>query len=91
MKMPNIIESDDFNPKQIYDDLIGRAKQAKAWYVSCYIEEEWMPKGEALPFDLSIKDGVFTCRVVCSTYREAQTIVGNTLPVIKFIEDPNEK
>jgi hypothetical protein len=50
-----------------------------------------MPKGEALPFDLSIKDGVFTCRVVCSTYREAQTIVGNTLPVIKFIEDPNEK
>jgi hypothetical protein len=89
--MPNIIESDDFNPKKIYDDLIGRAKKAKEWFVYCYIEEEWMPRGEALPFDLSIKDGVFTCRVVCTTYREAQTIVSNTLPVIKFIEDPNEK
>jgi hypothetical protein len=89
--MPNIIESDDFDPKQIYDDMIGRAKQAKAWFIYCYIEEEWMPRGEALPFDLSIKDVVFTCRVVCPTYREAQTIVGNTLPVIKFIEDPNEK
>jgi hypothetical protein len=49
-----------------------------------------MPKGEAMPFDLSIKDGVFTCRVVCSTYTEAQTIVANVLPVIKFIEDPYE-
>ena len=52
-----------------------------------YIEEEWMPKGDPLPFDLSIKDGVFTCKVICPTYREAQTIVGNTLPVIRFIED----
>jgi hypothetical protein len=50
-----------------------------------------MPRGEALPFDLIIKDGVFTCRVVCTTYTEAQTIVANTLPVIRFIEDPNEK
>ena len=85
--MPSIIEDDDFDPNKIYDDLIGRAKLAKAWYVSCYIEEEWMPKGQALPFDLSIKDGVFTCRVLCSTYTEAQKIVANTLPVIKFIDD----
>jgi hypothetical protein len=89
--MVDIIEADDFNPKKIYNDLISRAKQAKSWFVSCYIEEEWMPKGEALPFDLSIKNGVFTCRVVCATYKDAQTIVANTLPVIKFIEDPNEK
>jgi hypothetical protein len=28
MKMPSVME-DDFDPKKIYDDLIGRAKQAK--------------------------------------------------------------
>ena len=85
--MPNVIEADDFNPEKVYDDLMERVKQAREWYVSCYIEEEWMPKGDPLPFDLSIKDGVFTCKVICPTYREAKTIVGNTLPVIKFIED----
>jgi hypothetical protein len=89
--MVDIVEADDFNPKRIADALFKRMKQAKEWFVSCYIEEEWMPKGEPLPFDLSIKDGVFTCRVVCATYKEAQTIVANALPGIKFIEDPNEK
>jgi hypothetical protein len=89
--MSAVTEYDDFDPKKIYNDLIGRAKQAKEWFVSCYIEEEWVPKGEPLPFDLSIRDGVFTCRVVCLTYTEAQTIVANTLPVIKFIEHPDEK
>lgn len=88
--MSVVADSDNFDPKKIYKNLIDRAKQAKAWFVHCYIEEEWMPKGDPLPFDLSIKDGVFTCRVVCTTYTEAQTIVANTLPVIKFIEDPNE-
>jgi hypothetical protein len=82
------IEKDDFNPKRIYEEMMARVKQAKEWYVSCYIEEEWFPKGESLPFDLTIKDGIFTCRVICPTYREAQTIVGNTLPVIRFIEEP---
>ena len=85
-----ITASDEFNPKKVYDDLIKRAKEAKAWFVYCYVEEEWFPKGEALPFDLSIKDGIFTCKVICPTYREAQTIVGNTLPVVRFIEDPSE-
>jgi hypothetical protein len=89
--MPSIIiEDDGFDPKKIYDSLIDRAKQAKEWYVTCYVEEEWMPKGESLPFDLSIKDGKFTCRVICPSYTEAQTIVANVLPVIRFIEDPNE-
>ena len=76
-----ITTEDEFNPKKVYDNLMERVKQAREWFVSCYVEEEWFPKGEALPFDLSIKDGVFTCRVICVTYREAQTIVGNTLPV----------
>jgi hypothetical protein len=78
-----------FNPKKVYDDMMERVKQAKEWYVTCYIEEEWFPKGEPLPFDLSIKDGVFTCRVICTTYTEAQTIVANTLPVVRFIESPD--
>jgi hypothetical protein len=85
-----MIAQDDFNPKKVYNDLMERVKQAKEWYVTCYVDEQWFPKGESLPFDLSIKDGVFTCRVICVTYREAQTIVGNTLPVIRFIEDPSE-
>lgn len=88
--MVGIIESDDFDPKKIYDSVIKRAKTAREWYVTCYIEEEWVPKGEPLPFDLSIKDGRFTCRVICPTYTEAQKIVANVLPVIKFIEDPYE-
>ena len=86
--MPDVME-DEFDPKKIYDDLIGRAKQAKSWYVCCYVHEEWTPRGVPLPFDLSIRDGIFICRVVCTTYREAQTIVANILPVIKFIEDPD--
>ena len=85
-----IIAEDEFNPKKVYDSLMERVKQAREWFVSCYVEEEWFPKGEALPFDLSIKDGIFTCKVICPTYREAQTIVGNTLPVVRFIEDPSE-
>jgi hypothetical protein len=43
-----------------------------------------------MPFDLVIKDGVFLCKVICPTYTEAQKIVANTLPVIRFIEDPDE-
>lgn len=84
-----MIAEDDFSPKKICDDLIKRAKQAKEWFVSCYVEEEWMPKGDPLPFDLIIKDGIFMCRVVCPTYTQAQTIVANVLPVIRFIEDPD--
>ena len=85
-----ITANDDFNPKKVYDDLIKRAKEAKEWYIYCYIEEEWFPKGESFPFDMTIKDGVFTCKVVCATYKQAQTIVSDALPVIRFIEDPSE-
>jgi len=88
--MPEVVEYDPFDPKKIYDALIKRAKQAKAWYLYCYVDEMWVPK-KPLPFELEIINGVFCCRVVSSTYTEAQTIVANTLPVIRFIEDPNEK
>lgn len=84
-----IVAEDEFNPKKIYDDLIKRAKEAKEWFIYCYVSEEWYPK-EPLPFDIQINDGLFTCRVVCATYKQAQIIVSDRLPVIRFIEDPEE-
>ena len=80
----------DFNVKKIYDNLIKRAKQAKEWYITCYVEEEWIPNGLQLPFEVIIHNGIFICRVISPTYLEAQTVVANTLPVIKFIEDPED-
>ena len=86
--MPEIIEADDFDPKKIADALFERCKQAREWYIYCYVEEEWAPIGKPFPFAVRIVDGIFTCRVICSTYREAQKIVSDFLPVIKFIESP---
>lgn len=87
MKMSNIKEPEEFDPQQIAEALFKRCMQAKVWYVYCYIEEEWIPK-KAVPFDVSIVNGVFACKVVCPSYVEAQKIVSDFLPVIKFIEDP---
>ena len=88
--MPKIIESDDFDPRLIYNDLMKRIKQYKEWFVTCYVAEEWVPIGQQLPFDVFVKDGIFICRVICPTYTEAQKIVSDNLPVIKFIEEPEE-
>ena len=87
-QMPDIMEADDFNPKKITDDLIGRMKKAKEWFVYCYIDEGWNPKGEPFPFEMRIVDGIVFCRVICSTYTEAQKKVADFLPVIKFINEP---
>lgn len=86
--MPEVVEYDPFDPKKIYDDLIKRAKQAKAWYLYCYVDEAWVPK-KVLPFELEIINGVFCCRVVTNTFTEAQKIIANNLPVIKFIDEPD--
>lgn len=87
--MPDLTAWDDnFNPKKIADDLFKRCQQAKVWFVCCYVEEEYVPVGISLPFDVRILDGIFICKVVCPSYNEAQQIVSNFLPVIKFIEDP---
>ena len=86
--MPNAIEADDFNPKKIADDLMNRCKQAREWYIYCYVNEEWFPTGKPFPFSVQIENGIFTCIVICPTYREAQKMVADFLPVIKFIEDP---
>ena len=89
--MNDIIEAEDFNPKKIYNDLMKRYKEAKKWMVHCYVEEGWTPRGEPLPFDMSIKDGVFSCGVIAPTYKEAVTLVANTLPVIRFLNDDEIK
>ena len=87
--MTTIAEADDFNPKKIYDDLIKRVKETKEWFIYCIVSEEWLPK-EPLPFTFKIYDGIYSCRVLCATYKQAQIIVANKLPVIRFIEDPDE-
>lgn len=88
--MPSVIEADDFNPKKITEDLIERCKKAKAWYVYCYIDESWTGSIKPLPFEMEIVDGVVGCRVITSTYTEAQKIVADNLPVIRFIIEPEE-
>jgi hypothetical protein len=83
----NMSDIDDMpNPNQVLKDLLGRCKEAKSWDISCYVDEAWAPNGR-MPFDMKIKDGIFTCRVIAATKLEAATIVGNELPVIKFIDD----
>lgn len=79
--MPKAIEADDFNPKKIYESLIARCKEAKAWYIGCIVDESFV--GPA-PFDIIIQDGVFICKVIAPTKRDALIMVANSLPVIKF-------
>ena len=88
--MPKFVEADDFNPKEVYDELMNRIKQTKEWFVTCFVAEEWIPIGKELPFEVFVRDGIFICRVICPTYTEAQKIVSDNLPVIKFIEEPDE-
>ena len=81
-----IIEADEFDPKKIYQDLINRCKEAKAWYIRCILDESWV--GFA-PFEMWVENGIFTCRVVAPTRRDAFLEVANKLPVIKFLDDIN--
>ena len=85
--MPNIIEADDFNPKKIYDDLIKGCREAKHWNIKCYVDEAYVFMGKPLPFDLSLKDGVYNCKVIAPNEKEAMKIVSDFMPVIKFIND----
>jgi hypothetical protein len=81
-----IVDADDFDPKKIYNDLIDRCRGAKAWYIRCILDESWV--GFA-PFEMWVQDGIFTCRVVATTRRDAFLEVANKLPVIKFLDDIN--
>lgn len=82
--------SDEFDEMptshKVFKDLMGRCKEAKAWRISCFVDESWVPNGR-VPFDITIKDGIFTCRVITTNKEEAQKAVSDFLPVIKFIED----
>jgi hypothetical protein len=78
-------ENDLPNTQQIFIDLMGRCKEAKAWKVSCFVDEAWVPNGR-MPFDMTIKDGVFTCRVIASNLNDARQAVSDFLPVITFID-----
>ena len=71
---------------QIMKNLMVRCKEAKEWRISCFIDEAWTPQGR-VPFDITIKDGIFTCRVIASNKEDAQRAVSDFLPVIKFIDD----
>jgi hypothetical protein len=77
----------DFSPKKIYNELIGRCREAKVWYIRCILDESWV--GIA-PFEMWIEDGIFTCKVIALSRRDAFLEVTNKLPVIKFLDDVNE-
>lgn len=85
--MSKIIESDDFDPEKIYDDLIKSCKEAKEWDIRCIVEESFVGR---VPFKVRIEDGIYFCKVVTPTLRDAFILVAESLPVIKFLNYTNE-
>ena len=77
----------EFNPKKIADEMIKRMKQAKAFEVKCYVDEAFVFMGKPLPFDLSMKDGLYKCKVIAPTMKDAMKMVSDFMPVIKFVEN----
>ena len=85
--MPKAI-GDSFNPKKVYDELIGRCKEVKRWEIRCILDESWV--GIA-PFDMMIEDGIFICYPIAPTRRDAFIEVANKLPVIKFLSRQDDE
>jgi hypothetical protein len=85
--MVDIYEADDFDPKRIADAMIKKMLQAKAWDISCYVDEVFVFTGKPIPFDMKMRDGVYTCRVIAPSRKEAMKIVADFMPVIKFVND----
>jgi hypothetical protein len=85
--MPSILEDDDFDPKKIYDDLIKGCREVKEWDIRCIVEESFVGHP---PFKFTINDGIYFCRVVTPTLRDAFILVADSLPVIKFLNYTNE-
>ena len=77
----------EFNPKKIADAMIARMKQAKSFEVKCYVDEAFVFMGKPLPFDLSMKDGLYKCKVIAPTMKDAMKMVSDFMPVIKFVEN----
>jgi len=76
------------NPKKVYDELIGRCKEAKRWEIRCILDESWI--GIA-PFDMRIEDGIFICFPIAPSRRDAFLEVANKLPVIKFLSRQDDE
>jgi hypothetical protein len=72
--------------KDVLDDLIERCKNVKEYKISCYLDEAWVPNGP-MPFDIVIRNGVVTCKVLAESKLEAALMIANELPVIMFIDD----
>jgi len=87
--MPEIISEDDFDPKRIADEMIKRCLDAREWIIKCYVQEEWFING-IVPFSISMKDGLYTCKVIAPTKEAAIKKVEEYMPVIKFVKENDE-
>lgn len=72
--------------KEIMDDLLERCKNIREYKISCYLDEAWVPAGP-MPFDILIRNGIVTCRVLAENKLEAALMIANELPVIVFLDD----
>jgi hypothetical protein len=84
--MSNMIAEDEFNPKKIADEMIKRCLDAREWHIQCYVQEEWFING-VVPFTISMKDGLYTCKVIAPTRQDAIRKVEEYMPVIKIVEN----
>jgi hypothetical protein len=89
MKMPDVVDNDPFDPKKIADALFKRCREVKKYRIRCIVDEAWTGFKGPVPFDVEIKDGVFTIGVVAFTQREAMLKIVDTLPVLKFLDEDN--
>ena len=85
--MPEVTYTDPFDPQKIYDDLIGRCKTAKEHNIKCIVDEAWTGFRGPAPFTYTIKDGIYTCKVIATTTKEALLKVVDNIPVIRFIDE----
>ena len=88
--MSDMIAEDEFDPKRIADEMIKRCLNAREWTIKCYVQEEWFING-VVPFTISMKDGMYTCKVIAPTKLAALKKVEDYMPVIKFVEKDNDE
>jgi hypothetical protein len=81
-----MIAEDGFDPKKIADEMIKRCLDAREWHIQCYVQEEWFING-VVPFTISMKDGLYTCKVIAPTRQDAIRKVEEYMPVIKIVEN----
>lgn len=87
--MPEYEINDPIDPKKVYTDLMNRCYEAKEFNIRCIVNEVFVMNG-TMPFDLMIKDGIYCCRVIATSRKEALKLVSDTIPVIMFIQDEEE-